>query len=417
MKRETNYFLHLILCLMLLVLCLPGIASAAPERRIALVIGNGNYEAGPLRNPVNDATDMAAVLKHLGFEVILKKNVRHQEMEEAVEEFGKRLRRGGVGLFYYAGHGVQVGGINYLLPIGARINKESDVKHQALSAEKIMDEMAYANNGLNIVLLDACRDNPYTRSIRSAARGLAIVSNAPTGTFISYSTSPGNVARDGDGSNSPYTEALLRYMKEPGIPIETVFKRVRQKLDIETGGKQVPWELSSLKGDFYFIPQGSNQNDLPDTRPYATKSDLDSDTEPNTKTAPIAKPSESRKKEKLFLWPVSGKVVSRFGTVENNEPSNGIKILAAEKAPVVAAAAGKVIFSGSLKDLGETIIIKHSEDYATVYTHLDKRLKMLNDQLMQGEDIGVLNQTNPFLHFEIRHNNEARNPLFLLPEQ
>jgi uncharacterized caspase-like protein len=175
-------------------------------------------------------------------------------MDESLEEFGRRLRRGGVGLFYFAGHGVQMNGANYLLPVGARIRKESDVRYEALSAERVLDEMAEANNGLNIVLLDACRDNPFARSFRSTTRGLAIIGQVPRGAFISYATAPGDVARDGDGRNSPYTESLLEYMQIPGIPIETVFKRVRLKLDRETGGKQVPWESSSLKGDFYFVP-------------------------------------------------------------------------------------------------------------------------------------------------------------------
>ena len=195
---------------------------------------------------------MAALLKKLGFSVTLKTNARLQEMDEAIEELGNRLKKGGVGLFYYAGHGVQVNGTNYLLPIGAKINKEADVKYQAVDANKILDEMATANNGLNIVMLDACRDNPYARSFRNAARGLAIVSSAPSGTFISYSTSPGNVARDGDGRNSPYTAALIKFMQEPGLTISDVFIYVRTKLKKETG--QVPWELSSLEGQFYFVP-------------------------------------------------------------------------------------------------------------------------------------------------------------------
>jgi len=241
----------LLVCLTFPALFLSGITSAAPERRIALVIGNGSYETGPLKNPAHDATDMASAIQRLGFEVILKKNIRCQEMEEAVEDFGKRLRQGGVGLFYYAGHGVQVAGVNYLIPIGARINKESDVKYQAVDANKILDEMANANNGLNIVLLDACRDNPYARSIRSASRGLAIISSAPEGTFISFATGPGQTAGDGAGRNSPYTEALLRNISRPGLPIERVFKEVRSEL---SQYKQTPWELSSLKGEFYFRP-------------------------------------------------------------------------------------------------------------------------------------------------------------------
>ena len=173
-------------------------------------------------------------------------------MEEAIEEFGNRLKRGGVGLFYYAGHGVQVSGVNYLLPVGARINKESDVRFQAVDAGRVLAEMENANNGLNIVILDACRDNPFGKTFRSASRGLAIVSSAPVGTFISYSTGAGQVARDGTERNSPYTSALLQYMQEPGVPITNVFIKVRQKLRKETG--QVPWELSSLEGEFYFRP-------------------------------------------------------------------------------------------------------------------------------------------------------------------
>jgi uncharacterized caspase-like protein len=243
--------IRIFLVLFILILIYPSALQAAMEQRIALVIGNSAYSSSPLKNPVNDATDTADALQKLGFMVILKKNANLETMEEAIEDFGNRLKRGGVGLFYYAGHGVQVNGVNYLIPIGAKINRETDVKYHSVDANKILDEMGNANNGLNIVLLDACRDNPYARKFRSATRGLAIVSSAPVGTFISYSTAPGQVARDGEGRNSPYTKALLQYVKEPGLTIEDVFKGVRQKLRKETG--QVPWELSSLEGKFFFV--------------------------------------------------------------------------------------------------------------------------------------------------------------------
>ncbi len=249
--------------------------TPASQQRIALVIGNSAYSSGPLKNPVNDATDMAASLRKLGFKVDLKKNADLETMELAIEDFGNRLKKGGVGLFYYAGHGVQVNGVNYLVPVGARINKESDVRYRAVDAGRILDEMANANNGLNIVLLDACRDNPFGKTFRSASRGLAIVSNAPTGTFISYSTGPGQVARDGEGRNSPYTQALLQYMQEPAVPIGNVFMKVRQKLRNETG--QVPWELSSLEGDFYFIPQGGGRATVSDAPPLAATSSPDAE--------------------------------------------------------------------------------------------------------------------------------------------
>jgi len=249
---------RIFLVLFLLILINPSSLPAATEQRVALVIGNGAYSVGPLKNPVNDATAMATQLQKLGFTVILKKNANLRGMEDALTDFGDRLKRGGVGLFFYAGHGLQVGGAKYLVPIGAKISREADIKYETLDAGKILDEMATANNGLNIVIFDACRDNPYSSSFRNASRGLAIVSSAPVGTFISYSTSPGNVASDGDGRNSPYTEALLWYMKEPGLTIEQVFKGTRAKLGKDTGGKQIPWELSSLQGEFYFVP-GTNK--------------------------------------------------------------------------------------------------------------------------------------------------------------
>jgi uncharacterized caspase-like protein len=256
--------------LVFMILISPG--YGATESRTALVIGNGAYTAGPLKNPVNDAADMAAMLKKLRFTVTLKQNAKLQEMDEAIEAFGNSLKRGGVGLFYYAGHGVQVNGTNYLLPVGARINKEADVKYQAVDANRILDEMATANNGLNIVMLDACRDNPYARSFRTATRGLAIVSMAPSGTFISYATSPGNVAHDGDGRNSPYTKAVLENIDKPGLTINDVFMNVRTKVKRETG--QIPWELSSLEGRFYFAPRGSRQNNPPDaSSPASQESD------------------------------------------------------------------------------------------------------------------------------------------------
>jgi len=133
----------------------PSLSPAASERRTALVIGNGQYDVGRLKNPANDATDMATALEHLGFAVILKRNAGQQEMEEAIRYFGQRLKRGGVGLFFYAGHGLQINGQNYLIPIGARIEKDTDAKYKAIDAEMVLDEMANAGNPINIVILGA----------------------------------------------------------------------------------------------------------------------------------------------------------------------------------------------------------------------------------------------------------------------
>jgi uncharacterized caspase-like protein len=178
---------HPVIILAVCLLLMPLAARAAPEQRIALVIGNSAYSSGPLKNPVNDANDMAAMLKKLGFSVTLKQNTKQQEMDESIREFGRQLKRTrGVGLFFYAGHGIQIGGVNYLLPVNAKIEKESDVRFQSVNADMVLAEMENAENGLNLVILDACRDNPYSRSFRNFTRGLAILSNAPSGTFISY---------------------------------------------------------------------------------------------------------------------------------------------------------------------------------------------------------------------------------------
>ncbi len=236
-------------------------AQAAPDERLALIIGNSNYSSGPLKNPVNDASDIAVSLRSLGFSVMLKQNATIREMESAIRDFGNRLRKGGVGLFYFAGHGIQVNGINYLVPVEAKISRESDIKYAAVDAGKVLDAMSDASSGVNIVILDACRDNPFARQFRSLSRGLAIVSDAPRGTYISYSTGPGQLALDGDGRNSPFAAAFMKFMKEPGWTIEQVFKKIRHQLNMETGGKQIPWELSSLEGDFFFAT-GSGRKTL-----------------------------------------------------------------------------------------------------------------------------------------------------------
>jgi formylglycine-generating enzyme required for sulfatase activity len=241
-----------------IILALVLFAAAAPVHagppRIALVIGNSEYESGPLPNPANDAKLIAETLSDLGFEVALRRNADQNTMKRAIQDFGARLEKAGpqaIGLFYYAGHGAQLNGRNYLIPTTARIEREADMEIEAVAADWVIEQMRYARNGLNIVILDACRNNPFTRSMRSMDRGLATM-DAPAGILIAYSTAPGEVAADGDGRNSPYTEALTRNMRELHEPVEQVFKRVRIGVMSATSGKQVPWESSSLTGDFYF---------------------------------------------------------------------------------------------------------------------------------------------------------------------
>jgi len=224
-------------------------------KRTALVIGNAQYEIGALRNPANDAQDMATVLETLGFEVTFTLNARQEQMEQAISEFGRRLYQGGVGLFYYAGHGVQVDGENYLIPVNATIESETDVRYKAVNIGQVLGKMGEARNGLNIVILDACRDNPFSKGFRSARRGLAVVSSAAVkGTLIAYATSPGKVASDGEDRNGLYTKHLLKHLPTPGLPVEQVFKRVLQGVEQDTQGQQSPWTSSSFSGDFYFVP-------------------------------------------------------------------------------------------------------------------------------------------------------------------
>ncbi len=235
------------------VLAFAGDADAQAPKRVALVIGNGAYkEGGTLKNPVNDARAMAATLKQLGFHVVARENATKQQMERAVGEFGDLLNAGSVALFYFAGHGMQVNGRNFLVPVDATITSESRARLEALDVDLVLDQMAASNSDMNLLVLDACRNNPFERRFRSRAGGLAQI-NAPKGTLIAYATAPGTVAADGDGANGIYTAKLLDAIKTTGLPIEDVFKRVRVDVSRETNDAQTPWEASSLTGSFYFI--------------------------------------------------------------------------------------------------------------------------------------------------------------------
>jgi len=227
-------------------------APGQSEKRTALVIGNAAYESGALRNPINDARAIGRALADLSFEVTLKENLDQKQMKREIQAFGEKLQKGGVGLFYYAGHGVQVNGHNYLIPVGAAIEHEKQVEYEAVDMGAVLSEMDYAHARMNIVILDACRDNPFARSFRSISQGLASI-DAPTGTLIAYATAPGSVANDGQGENGVYTGELIKAMVQPGLKIEDVFKQVRSAVREATGGRQVPWESSSLEGDFYFL--------------------------------------------------------------------------------------------------------------------------------------------------------------------
>jgi formylglycine-generating enzyme required for sulfatase activity len=241
-----------------LLLILAAAMPAVAEPRIALVIGNSKYSGDlpKLANPANDAELMAATLKKLGFQVNEVQDADLNQMKRAISDFGTRLGNAGptaVGLFFYAGHGLQISGNNYLIPLNARIEKSADADLEAVDASLILKQMEFAGNSLNIIILDACRNNPLSRGMRSAGGGLAKM-DAPLGTFIAYSTAPGETAADGNGKNSPYTAALTKAMQKPGIAIEEAFRDARVDVLNTTNREQIPWESSSLTGAFYFAP-------------------------------------------------------------------------------------------------------------------------------------------------------------------
>jgi len=220
-------------------------------RRVALVIGNASYSSVPqLINPTNDAREVTRALQATGFEVIRLENADLRQMQDAVRSFGNRLGKNDVGLFYFSGHGVQVKGKNYLIPVRENIKQSFEVPSGAIDADLVLATMENAKNNLNIMILDACR-SPFPGEARSLSRGLATL-DAAKGTLIAYATAPGKEALDGQGSNSPYTKHLVRALQQKGLPIEQVFKQVRIAVVEETKGNQVPWENSSIMGDFYF---------------------------------------------------------------------------------------------------------------------------------------------------------------------
>ncbi|HEY0524770.1 MAG TPA: caspase family protein, partial [Stellaceae bacterium] len=223
------------------------------EPRVALVIGNAKYKDAPLRNPVNDVRAFAATLKDVGFDVIELENAAQREMARAITRFGEKLADGGVGLFYFSGHGLQVRGRNFLVPVDAEIGSENSVRNEAIDVDQVLDQMGGSSTRLNLVILDACRNNPFERRFRGSSAGLASI-NAPKGTLIAYSTAPGSVAADGEGNNGLYTGELLKTMKQPGMRVEEIFKEVRAQVSRVTNDGQVPWESSSLTGDFFFKP-------------------------------------------------------------------------------------------------------------------------------------------------------------------
>jgi len=239
-------------------------AQAAAAQRVALVIGNADYRVGALKNPVNDAKAVAGSLRTLGFEVTHRENTSLRELLEAFQQFSIQSQSAEVRVVYYAGHGVQVKGRNYLLPVDTDIRGEDEMPSKSADLNTFLDRLGGMKHGINVVILDACRNNPFSgqpivgpdgRALKyrgATPSGLAPV-EAPLGSFVAFSTAPGGVALDNpQDNNSLYTKHLLEHLPSPGLPVELLFKRVRLAVAKETGRVQVPWESSSLTGDFCF---------------------------------------------------------------------------------------------------------------------------------------------------------------------
>ena len=451
-----------------------GLVQAQPrEQRVALVIGNGAYKASPLKNPVNDARDMATKLRSLGFVVVERNNLGVKQIGSTLREFRSKLTPGSVALIFYAGHGLQIKGENYLPAVDAEIMGEEDVPNQSLAIRQIMDVLVDAKTRLNLVFLDACRDNPYARSFRSASRGLS-KENAPSGTLISFATRPGGVAADGDGRNGIYTSALLQQIDNVGLPIEQVLKRVVTSVKTSTKNQQEPWMEGSIEGEFCFgdcsavtatpaaapalsaaqleerfwedtksvgnkeafeayiasYPQGryvalarANINRLANvptttTTPYAPQPLVTKPTPELTKPVeePLTLTAEERQAETpQFIWPARGKLLNGF----NESASKGLDISGKAGDPIVAAASGRVVYAGSgLRGYGKVIIISHNKNFTTAYAHNRELLVKENQQVERGQKIAELGDTDanqPKLHFEIRRNGKPVDPAKFLP--
>lgn len=225
--------------------------TVSSEVRTALLIGNANYQNSPLITPRNDIRAIQAALKNLGFDVFLVQDAKRKDIITAIETFSNKLQaRGGVGLMYYAGHGMQIKGKNFIVPIDANIQSEISGSSEAVDVDLLVDSMSTSNTRVNVIILDACRNNPFERRFRGSGRGLAPMNASDArGMLIAYSTAPGKTASDGEGQHSPYAQALSNVLTYPNLTIEQVFKRVREQVEAATNGAQTPWETSSLTGE------------------------------------------------------------------------------------------------------------------------------------------------------------------------
>jgi len=300
--RRAPRLTILSLFVLALVLCADALAASRnfvvesgarrPADRLALVIGNDYAgESGHLENPLNDADDMRQALAKLGFEVMGANRLRLEDMTRLVRQFGDRLRPGMVGLFYFAGHGMQINGQNYLIPMQSGIEREDEVPFRALAVDQVLAKMSHNQTGLNLLMLDACRDNPFARTFRGNTTGLARM-NAPAGTLIAYAAKPGTRSKDGSGRNGLYTGVLLKYLPIPGLPIEQMLKKVGAEVRQRSGDTQQTWMEGLLDsgdgGDFCFAGcGGAPTQSTPPYRPIPKRETAPTAVTPAPKAVPM----------------------------------------------------------------------------------------------------------------------------------
>jgi len=251
-------------CSILVVAAVTAAAGAvrAAEQRVALLVGNNAYAATPLQNAVNDARDLATALRNLGFRTIVRENATRRDLIEALREFGQAIDQAEAAVFFYAGHALQFKDRNYLVPVDTEMRSEEDIALFSVEIQQVFDRMDRARTRTNVIILDACRDNPFASSFKVASPGLAQAS-APSGTLVAYATAPGSVAADGFGRNGIYTKHILQHIATPDLPVESLFKRVREGVERETQKRQTPWDSSSLKGEFHFSGAGRSPAPAP----------------------------------------------------------------------------------------------------------------------------------------------------------
>ncbi len=313
----------MLLRVLLAIVILAFGCASVEAKRVALVMGNSKYKSfSKLPNPVNDAKLMEKALRDVGFEVTLILNADQLAMKRAMLAFGRKLRKGvDASIFYYAGHGVQVKGRNYLIPIEASLEDEDEVGVQTIDVNDFLETMESAKSPFNIIVLDACRDNPLNAT-RGGGGGLAPV-NAPRGSYIAYATAPGAVAKDGDGANSPYTLALADVLTTPGLKLEDVFKKTRQKVLVSTDDKQVPWETSSIVGDFYF-----RDAEVPDAViPVVNAAAAEWALVQNSKSRTVLEAFQKKHETDDLYWGLAEERLAQLAPVKPVEPEKNVAVV------------------------------------------------------------------------------------------